>query len=70
MLAVVRILPFHEGAARAATEVRLALERTGSAIGPLDTLIAGTALAHSAALVTHNTREFSCGPGLRLLDWY
>jgi hypothetical protein len=28
-------------------------------LGPIDTLIAGTALAQAATLVTHNTREFS-----------
>jgi tRNA(fMet)-specific endonuclease VapC len=37
---------------------------------PIDTLIAGTAVAHSATLVTHNTKEFSRVRGLRLLDWY
>jgi tRNA(fMet)-specific endonuclease VapC len=39
-------------------------------LGPIDTLIAGTALAHSATLVTHNTKGFSRVRGLRLLDWF
>jgi tRNA(fMet)-specific endonuclease VapC len=46
------------------------LEKAGSGIGPIGTLIAGTALAHSATLVTHNTKEFSRVRGLRLLDWF
>lgn len=67
---VVTILPFDERAARAASELRAALERKGKGIGPLDTLIAGTALAHGGPLVTHNTKEFSRVHGLRLVDWY
>ena len=42
----------------AAADGRFTLEKTGQPVGPLDTLIAGTALAHRATLVTHNTREF------------
>jgi tRNA(fMet)-specific endonuclease VapC len=36
----------------------------------LDTLIAGTALANGAILVTHNTSEFSRVADLRLEDWF
>lgn len=39
--------------------VRADLERKGTPIGPLDTLIAAHALALGATLVTHNTREFT-----------
>ncbi len=70
LLQVVRVLPFDESCARAAAEVRTRLESAGTPIGPLDTLIAGTALSHSATLVTHNTREFSRVSGLRVVDWY
>jgi tRNA(fMet)-specific endonuclease VapC len=69
LLEVIHILPFDERAASASAELRAQLERTGRGIGPIDTLIAGTALAHSATLVTHNTKEFSRVRGLRLLDW-
>jgi len=48
----------------------LELERQGKGIGPLDTLIAGTALAHGGVLVTHNTKEFRRVPQLRLVDWF
>lgn len=39
-------------------------------IGPYDTLIAGTALTHSAILVTHNTKEFKRIKGLLIQDWF
>ncbi|MGI9334742.1 MAG: VapC toxin family PIN domain ribonuclease, partial [Gammaproteobacteria bacterium] len=42
----------------------------GLPIGPMDTLIAGSALAIGANLVTHNTTEFRRVPKLRLVDWY
>jgi tRNA(fMet)-specific endonuclease VapC len=50
--------------------LRATLERAGQPIGPNDMLIAATALAHDATLVTSNTREFGHAVGLRLLDWH
>ncbi|MDA3950011.1 MAG: hypothetical protein PF508_12440 [Spirochaeta sp.] len=35
-----------------------------------NTLIAGTALAHNAVLVTHHVDEFTRVPGLHATDWY
>jgi tRNA(fMet)-specific endonuclease VapC len=70
LLEIATVLVFDEAAARAAASVRFALEKAGTPIGPLDTLIAGTAIAHSAVLVTHNTREFARVPGLKIVDWY
>ncbi len=70
LLFVLTILPLDLLAAEQAASVRFALEKTGATIGPLETLIAGIALAHGATLVTHNTEEFSRIPGLRLEDWY
>jgi tRNA(fMet)-specific endonuclease VapC len=66
----VLLLPFDADAALAAAEIRAELSSLGQMIGPLDILIAGTALARGAILVTHNTREYSRVPGLRLIDWY
>jgi tRNA(fMet)-specific endonuclease VapC len=66
----VRVLPFGRAQARAAAELRTKLEQLGLSIGPLDTLIAGTALAAPATLVTHNTREFERVPDLTVEDWY
>ena len=45
------------------------LERRGIVIGPLDLLIAGTALSRGDTLATNNIREFSRIKGLRLEDW-
>lgn len=57
-------------AASAAAIIRADLERRGQAIGPLDNLIAGIAVARRATLVTHNIGEFSRVPRLTLTDWY
>ena len=70
LTAVTTLLPFGEDEARAASRVRVALELAGQPIGPLDVLIAGTALAHSATLVTRNVREFSRVEGLQVESWY
>jgi tRNA(fMet)-specific endonuclease VapC len=70
LVAVVRLLPFAAGEARAAACVRIQLEQAGMPIGPLDTLIAGTALHHRATLVTHNVAEFSRVEGLVVEDWF
>lgn len=45
------------------------LWQAGKLIGPMDMLIAATALANDAILVTHNVEEFSRVPGLRYEDW-
>lgn len=65
-----RILAFDEQCARLAARLHANLESSGCMIGPLETLIAATALAHAATLVTHNTREFQRVPGLKLEDWF
>lgn len=69
-LALTIILPLDRAAARQAAEIDAALTVQGNRIGPLDTLIAGTALAHGATLVTHNIGEFARVGGLKLVDWY
>ncbi|MDR2012923.1 MAG: type II toxin-antitoxin system VapC family toxin [Rhodanobacter sp.] len=43
--------------------------RHGTRRGDMDTQIAAHALAEDLTLVTHNTRDFTATPGLRLLDW-
>lgn len=70
LLRTLRILQFGEAEARAAAGIRADLEAVGKPIGPVDVLIAATALAHSATLVTHNVREFRRVKGLRVEDWY
>lgn len=69
-LGVTRVLPFDGAAAAEAARLRVRLESAGAPIGPLDTLIAGTALAHGAIVVTRNLREFGRIEGLRVEDWH
>jgi tRNA(fMet)-specific endonuclease VapC len=61
--------PFEDPSARKCAEIRRQLERSGTVIGPHDLQIAAIALQHGLTLVTHNTREFSRIPGLKLEDW-
>jgi tRNA(fMet)-specific endonuclease VapC len=63
------ILPFDSQAAVEYGVIRHCLEKAGSPIGLLDTLIAAHALAAGACLVTNNEREFSRVPGLRVENW-
>jgi tRNA(fMet)-specific endonuclease VapC len=62
-------LPFDDRCAEIAGRIRSDLRAKGTPIGGNDLLIAATALAHDAVLVTHNTRELSRVSGLRLDDW-
>ena len=68
-LAPLAILPFDAAAAWAYGTLRADLDRRGTPIGALDTLIAAHALSQQALLVTHNTREFAQVSGLQLADW-
>jgi tRNA(fMet)-specific endonuclease VapC len=70
LLRLLRVLPFGEAEARAAARIRARLESAGTPIGPMEVLVAATALEHQAVLVTHNTREFRRVPRLRVEDWY
>ncbi|MDX8410622.1 MAG: type II toxin-antitoxin system VapC family toxin [Mariprofundaceae bacterium] len=67
---LITVLPLGAEEAKAAAGIRATLEAAGTPIGPMDTLIAGTALAHQGTLVTHNAREFSRVDRLQLVDWY
>ena len=62
-------VPFDHDAARDVARIRKELETRGLAIGPLDLLIAATAVSRGVVLVTSNTKEFSRVKGLRLEDW-
>ncbi len=70
LLAVVGTLVFGLPEAKVAGRIRAALEAAGTPIGPLDVLIAATALANNATLVTRNDREFSRVSGLAITNWY
>ena len=70
LLNQITIIDFTLHEARTAAAIRATLETQGTPIGPIDTLIAGCALANRLTLVTHNTREFGRVEGLRLEDWF
>ena len=68
-LAPLAVLPFDEAAVWAYGSLRAELERQGTPIGALDTMIAAHALSQQATLVTNNTSEFAWIPGLQLDNW-
>lgn len=57
LLQVVRLLSFGMAEAKAAAEIRADLERRGEKIGPLDVLIAATAVSHGATLATRASSD-------------
>jgi|HubBroStandDraft_1064217.scaffolds.fasta_scaffold35586_4 tRNA(fMet)-specific endonuclease VapC len=61
--------PFEAEDAEEAGDIRAALERAGTPIGPYDVLIAAQARRRGAVLVTANTAEFMRVPGLQTEDW-
>ncbi len=67
---LVSILSFGQEEAMASARLRAGLERAGSPIGPLDTLIAGTALSQGAVLVSRNVAEFGRIRDLRVENWF
>jgi tRNA(fMet)-specific endonuclease VapC len=64
----VAIHAWDSAAAQEYGRVRAALERTGAALGNLDTMIAAHALARGAVLVTHD-KAFARVKGLKIEDW-
>jgi tRNA(fMet)-specific endonuclease VapC len=61
--------PFEPEDAEEAGDVRAALERAGTPIGPYDILIAAHPRRRGATLATANAREFASVPGLKTEDW-
>ena len=62
-------LPWTTAAADQYGVIAAQLQKTGQAIGEMDTMIAAHALAENLIVVTHNTRHFERVPGLKLEDW-
>lgn len=50
-------------------DLRAVLEKQGTPIGPLDTMIGAHALSLNLTLVTNNTKEFNRIPKLNVIDW-
>lgn len=62
-----RILPFDSPAAEAYAGIVVALRRSGHLPPPPDIMIAATALAKGASVVTRNVRDFA-GCGVRIVN--
>ena len=63
------VVPFEKSHSVVYGEIRHYLTAKGTPIGLNDMLIAATAIANDAVLVTHNTDEFARIPNIRLQDW-
>lgn len=68
-LSGVHTLPWDEAAADQFAEVRADLERVGTPIGSMDTMIAAHAKALDAILVTNNVKHFGMVKGLAIANW-
>lgn len=69
LLSEIEIIPFDSTAAQVYGLIKADLQKKGTPIGPLDTLIAAHAKSLGLTLVTNNTREFARVDGLELEDW-
>ena len=68
-LSGITVLPFDKAASLEYGSIRHYLKTNGIIIGGNDMLIAAHARSMDITLVTHNTREFSRVPGLKIEDW-
>jgi tRNA(fMet)-specific endonuclease VapC len=68
-LSGIHTLPWDEGVADQFAEVRVELERTGTPIGVMDTMIAAHAKAINAILITNNVKHFRRVKGLTVENW-
>lgn len=66
---LVTIVVFDAACADRYGAIRAAQRLSGRPAGEADTLIAATAVAHGATLVTHNVRHFEGIAGLPIEDW-
>lgn len=65
----IEILPFDIKASFEYGKICAYLQKNGTPIGPLDTLIAAHAFSQNLTLVTNNVREFSRVPELKIENW-
>jgi len=68
-LTPLEIIDFDFTATKEYGKIRADLEKKGTPIGPLDTLIASHALSLDLTLVTNNEKEFERIAGLKIENW-
>ena len=66
---IVQVIPFDLECARIFGNIKSKLRILGKLTGEVDALIAATAMAHNATLVTANKRHFENIKGLRVEVW-
>lgn len=66
---LVTIIPWNEEAASAYAKLRVELETAGTPIGNMDMLIAASAIAENATLVTNNLEHFSKIASPKIENW-
>lgn len=69
LLSNIAIMDFDDAAAEEYGKIRAELERRGTPIGPLDTMIAAHAKALGLTVVTNNVKEFSRVEELEISNW-
>ena len=69
-LANMRFVDFNVDAAVMYAKIRTELEKSGTPSDNMDILIAASAMAEGAVLVSHDIRHFSKIKGLILEDWF
>ncbi len=68
-LKYVEVLDYPGSAATDYARIRAFLKASGTMIGANDLFIAAHARCLGLTLVTNNTREFACVPGLKIENW-
>ncbi len=66
---LVSVIPWSDEAANTYANLRVELENAGTPIGNMDMLIAASAIAEDALLVTNNLAHFSKVKSLKLTSW-
>lgn len=73
LLQQIKVVPFCSECAIATATIRSKLKNAGLLIGPYvgpyDSLLAGTALAHTMIMVTSNLKEFKRISEIKIEDW-
>ena len=69
VLGMFNVIPFGETCSGFYGEIRTILEKSGNPLDNMDMLIAASAFAQGAVLVSHNTKHFSKIKELKVEDW-
>jgi tRNA(fMet)-specific endonuclease VapC len=69
LLRAIEGVDFDRDCAEAYSALKVDLRHRGRPTNEVDALIAATALAHNATLITHNVRHFENITGLQIEDW-